>query len=179
MLPEKQSILGENHCKHTTVSGSASLEMSVVPIRAGQSPVWCICNVEIIESTQAKLRFMLSMFHCDRATVWTEQQLCARFIQLRKVLVSFCILCFWVFLFNAVCLFWYFRINPTYFEIWQMCEKLLYINNFINTCGWEVSRTFVLRLFCQKSSSRSWIEFVFPLINRLVDRWAETWSVMI
>lgn len=55
--------------------------MSVVPIRAGQSPLWYICNVEIIKGTQhfvewkaPKLRFMLPVFQRDS---WLSGQLCS------------------------------------------------------------------------------------------------------
>lgn len=75
---QKQGILGDHHCKHTTVSRSGSLEMSVVPITARQNTVWDIYKVVIIESTQhfvewkaPKLRFILLVFQCDRANVWT------------------------------------------------------------------------------------------------------------
>lgn len=67
----QQCILGGHHRKHSTASRSASPgDERCARQRAdkAQCTVWCICNVEIIESTQSfveskdtSLRFMLSL----------------------------------------------------------------------------------------------------------------------
>lgn len=134
-LSKRQSILGERHCKHTTGSRSASLEMSVVPIRAGQSPVRYICNVEIIEYTAL----------CGMKMSQTESYALSISVWQSDYYVSICIyftLFGWIFgqMSDVLCFFYgRIKLNPNQFGIWQMCGKwhkkvkLLTLNVLIST----------------------------------------------